>query len=117
MKKEIISQFKEKPKTKIGWRAMYLGVAVLFVPFWLGFFAAIVRPALDRYSGRDYIGQYFGFASVLLTLALTVAAFVTSIRAYKKGERSWIMWLGFVPAMLIVAFWAFMIAGEFLFPH
>jgi hypothetical protein len=28
-----------------------------------------------------------------------------------------VLWLGFIPALLAGAFWAFMLVGELVFPH
>lgn len=121
MEQKIISKFKEKPKTKTAWRAMYLGVATFFIPPILGTFAAVIRPMIDPASmeGRetDYLGMFMGFSLAIFSLILSILALVTSIRAFKMGERSWVLWLGFVPAILIAIFWIMMIMGEFLFPH
>jgi hypothetical protein len=118
MKKEVISRFKEKPRTKTAWRAMYLGLATLLIPPFLGIFTAVIRPIIDKASvNSENTGAAMGFGSGVLALALSVSALVTGIRAYKKGERSWVLWLGFVPAILSGAFWVFMIIGEFIFPH
>lgn len=116
MPNEIISHFKEKPKTKTAWQAMYLGLATfLSVPF-IGIFAAVIRPIIDKASNEN-IGAAVGFCTGLVVLALSVFALVYGIRAFRKGERSWVMWIGFIPAILGGAFWVFMIVGEFLFPH
>lgn len=116
MEKEVISKFKEKPKTKTAWRAMYLGLATLLIPPFLGIFAAVIRPIIDKASGEN-TGAAMGFGSGVLALALSVSALVAGIRAFKKGERSWVLWVGFIPAILVGAFWVFMIIGEFIFPH
>ncbi len=118
MKKEIISQFREKPKTPTAWWAMYLGLATLLIPPLLGIFAAVIRPLIDRVSvNNENAGITIGIGSAVLALTLSVTALIISIRAFRKGERSWVLWLGFMPAILIGAFWIFMIVGEFLFPH
>jgi len=102
MKKEIISKFKEKPKTKTAWRAMYLGLATLLIPPFLGIFAAVIRPMIDKISvNSENVGISIGFGVGILALVLSVSALVIGIRAYKKGERSWV----------------FMIIGELIFPH
>jgi len=117
MKKEIISQFNEKPKTKIAWWAMGLGLAAfLGSQMLLGIFTAVIRPMIDKASNEN-IGAIVGFGVMIIALALSVSALVAGIRAFKKGERSWVLWVGFVPAILSGAFWVFMIIGEFIFPH
>jgi len=71
MVKEIISRFKEQPKSKTAWWATGLGIATI----------------------------------------------IAGVRAFKQGERSWVLWLVFIPAILNGALWIFMIIGEFIFPH
>lgn len=116
MKKEVISKFKEKPRTKTAWRAMGLGLATTLVGPMLGVFAAVVRPLIDKVSGEN-TGAAIGFSLGIVLLILSVFAIVTCIRAFKKGERSWVLWVGFIPSILSGAFWIFMIVGEFIFPH
>ena len=116
MNKEIISRFNEKPKTRTAWWAMGLGIAALFVPPFLGIFAAVIRPLIDKAAGET-TGIAMGFGGAAAALIISVSALVTGIRAYRMGERSWVLWLGFIPALLIAAFWVFMFAGEILFPR
>jgi hypothetical protein len=54
---------------------------------------------------------------MVFSLLLAIAALVVSIIAFKKGERSWVLWLGFIPAILGCVFYVLWIVGEFLFPH
>ena len=95
---------------------MGLGLATLFVPPFLGIFAAFIRPLIDQAAGET-TGIVMGFGGAILSLALSAAALATAIRAYRKGERSWVLWVGFAPALLIGFFWVFMVVGELLFPH
>jgi len=115
MKNEI-SHFKEKPQTKIGWWTMGLGLATVVIGPMLGIFTALLRQIVDKESVTS---QNFalGFTGGLFGLILAVATYVSFARAFKKGERSWVLWVGLVPAVLIGAFWIFMIIGEFIFPH
>ncbi|MDD2807316.1 MAG: hypothetical protein PHW95_02225 [Patescibacteria group bacterium] len=112
----IVSKFNETPKTKTAWQAMWLGVSTLLIFPALGIFAAIIRPIIDNIS-NETTGATMGFITGLLALIISVAALITAIRAYRLGERSWVLWIGFVPAILVGLFWIFMIVGEFLFPH
>ena len=116
MKQEIISTFKEKPKTKTAWWAMGLGLATILTGPLLSIFVAVFRPMLDKASSEN-VGVAFGFNLGLASLILSICALVTGARAFRKGERSWILWVGFIPAIISGAFWIFMIIGEFVFPH
>jgi len=116
MKNEVISKFKEKPRTKTAWWAMGLGLATILTGPLLSIFVAVIRPIIDKASSEN-AGAAFGFNLMIVSFILTVSALATGIRAFKKGERSWVLWVGFVPAILSSAFWVFMIIGEFIFPH
>jgi hypothetical protein len=48
MKKEIISRFREKPRTRTAWWAMGLGLATILGGPALGIFAAFVHPIIDK---------------------------------------------------------------------
>jgi uncharacterized membrane protein YhaH (DUF805 family) len=116
MKQEAISKFKEKPKTKTAWWAMSLGLgSILIFPFF-GIFTAVIRPIIDKASSET-VGAVVGFGSMIVALIILVSALVIGVRALKKGERSWVLWVGFVPAILVGVFLVFMIIGEFIFPH
>jgi len=116
MNKEVISHFREKPKTKLAWWSMGLGLSTLLVGPVLGINAAFINPYISSLSNQT-IGLLVGLAIMAAALALSTTALIFGIRAYKSGERSWVMWLGFVPAIVIGGFWIFMIIGEFIFPH
>lgn len=116
MKREIISHFKEKPRTKTAWWAMRLGLSTILVVPILVIFAAVFRPIIEKASG-EIAGAAAGLTTILFSFVLSVAALVAGIRAYRKGERSWVLWIGFVPAILVGAFWVFVIIGEIMFTH
>jgi hypothetical protein len=116
MKEEVISKFKEKPRTKTAWWAMGLGLGAILVFPLLGIFTAVVRPIIDK-AGSEIIGASAGYGLMIVALILSVSALVVGVKAFKKGERSWVLWVGLVPAILNGVFWVFMIIGEFIFPH
>lgn len=116
MEKEVISKFKEKPKTKTTWWAMGLGLGTILGSPILGIFTAVIRPMIDKVSSEN-VGAAVGFCLMVVLLVLSVAAIIAGVRAFKKGERSWVLWVGFVPAVLNGALWTLMIIGEFIFPH
>ena len=113
---EIVSRFKDKPHYKSTWKALYFGLSTIFVFPFLGIFASIINPIISRVIGQTF-GIGVGFSVAILSLTLSILALVFGIKALKKGERSWVLWIGFVPAVLVACFWIFMIVGEFLFPH
>jgi len=119
MEKEIISKFKEKPKTKTAWRTMVLGLGAFLVGPMFGIVTAIIRPIVDKESmvGRTNNGVAIGFNGMMIAFILAIAALITGVRAFKKGERSWVLCVGLVPAVLVIAFCIFIIIGESLFPH
>lgn len=116
MGKEIISKFSDGPKTKTARWAMGLGMATLFVPPFLGIFAAVIRPMIDRVSSEN-TGAAIGFGIGIFVLALSISALVAGILAFRKGERSWALWVGLIPAILVCTLFVLMIVGEFIFPH
>jgi hypothetical protein len=104
------------PKTRLGKWAMWLGLGTLFVFPALGIFGAVIRPMIDNATSEN-TGALFGFAIGIFAMALSISALVIGIRAYRQGERSRGLWVGLIPAILVGAFWVFMIIGEFVFPH
>lgn len=116
MAKEIISEFKEKPKIKTVRRVIGLSLVVVFSSPILGIYAAVIRPMIDRASSEK-VGAAVGFGLVIVILVMLITALALGVRAIKRGERSRVLRLGFALAILTIAFWIFMIIGEFLFPH
>jgi len=116
MKKEVISEFKRKPKTKTAWWAMGLGLGTVLLGPILGVFAAFIRPAIDRVSSES-IGSAAGFGLIIFVVLLFASALATSIIALRNGERSWVLWIGVVPVILVAQTGIFMIIAEFIFPH
>jgi hypothetical protein len=118
MKNELISKLMEKPKIKTTWWAMGLGLTTLLIGPIIGVVTSIIRPMIDPVSvNKENTGIAVGFSGGVFGLILSIATLVAWFHAYKAGERSWILWVGFVPAILVGAFWIFMLVGEFLFPH
>ncbi len=116
MKKPIISKFNELPKTKVAWWAMGLGLTMIFSGPIMGIFAAVIRPLIDI-TINENVGSLIGFGLIPILFILLISALVCSILAFKRGERSWSMWVGLIPSILACTFWVFMIVGEFFFPH
>lgn len=116
MKREIISEFSEKPKTRTGWRAMWLGIASFVVIPLLGLYAAFVSPLLAE-TLDGMIIQIISFSVGILAILTSFSAVFTGVHAIIKGERSWLVWLGLAPALLVMLFWLFMIIGELVYQY
>lgn len=69
---------------------MWLGLATFFIFPALGIFAAVISP-LIRQNTNEVIGIASGIVVATLTLVLSISALITGIRAFKQGERSWIL--------------------------
>lgn len=99
MSSETISRFSDRPKTRLAWWSMGLGLSALLV--------LVGRAVLD-------VGVSWGELNVLpaLALVLGISALVTGITAFRRGERSVVLWIGLVPgvlfALLLIAEIAFM---------
>ena len=111
MKTPVISTFKEKPKTKIAWWAMGLGLATLIGVPLVSILTAVILPAL-AVELTDDISRALGVSLGVFSLLAGVAAVVTGIIALRKGERSWALWLGFVLAILTLLVWGLMILSD-----
>ncbi|MCX6646518.1 MAG: hypothetical protein NTY09_09195 [bacterium] len=116
MQTEIISKFREKPKTKTAWWAMWLGLATIFVFLMLGIYGAFIIHIIINTSSEN-TGSGIGFWLGFLAIILSVSALIVSILAYDKGERSWVLWVGFIPAIMIGASLFFMVIANFYLPH
>lgn len=103
-----------KPTTGLGWWVFGLGLAtVVMGP------GVFVLPQLARRTFGEGmpIRIPMGMASVLLEVVLAVATITVAIPAFRRGERSWLTLLAFVPAVVVGGFWVLFAAGEVLFPH
>ncbi len=107
----------DKPNKAAVRRVMWFGLASLLAPL-LGVANGIFRRFFDPVSVNDGgIRIPMGLSGVVLALMFSITAIAIGARAYKQGERSWVLWVGFVPAVLVALFWTFMIVGELLFPY
>ena len=91
---------------------MWMGLSILLTPMVMGTYAAVGRPFFDGLVGQK--------AGIALGIVLTIVVFTwvglavkANIKAFKSGERSWMMWVGLAPAMLIGLMWLAMIVAEF----
>jgi hypothetical protein len=112
-----MNSFLAKPKTKGAWQVMWIGLLSLLVGPFFGFFMSVIRNVFDPVSYNPTTGLPVGLVGVFLGLGLSITTIVSFIKLYKSGERSLVLWAGFIPAVLVGVFWIFMIIGELLFPH
>lgn len=105
-----------KPKLKITWLVLVLGLlsCLGFISISINsviqFLSTVVSPILGHGLSPVFIIAIFSIISALISI-------VTGIYTYRKGERSWVLWLGFIPAILTCAFWIFLIVGELILSH
>ena len=86
-----ISVFRDMPKTKGGRWAFGLSFGALLSGPLLGVSAAVFVPFVQDKVG-DTAATIFGSTVALLVVSAFIAALFLSIRAYRKGERSWAVW-------------------------
>lgn len=104
--KTMASHFNEKPHTKPGWWAAWLGIAFV-VLFFINSF--VFMPTSSDAPWRHLILPFYGIFMLLCGLASGVIGLIAIIR----GERSWAVLLTLLPGLWVL----FMVIGEFLFPH
>jgi hypothetical protein len=97
--------FKKKPKLAITWWATVLGLLALLEFPLLGIYSLIKKTL-----GAVELGPSVGIVGIIVTTAAVVLGTI----AFKKGERSWVLWVGFGPALLLGAFWLFMLMAEII---
>lgn len=115
MKTQIISMFKEKPKTKIGWWAMGLGLATLLGLPLVSFFTIVIHPLITSLSEES--SYAIGINLGIFSLIASAAGVVAGIFALRKGERSWLVWLGFILALVTLIGFLFMMLADLLIPQ
>ena len=110
MTKMIISKFKELPKTKSPWWALILVACAVSVNILHGFMVSVIRPLFD---GVNLMVN--GIFFVVAAMILSVVSLIIDSLALKKGERSWVLWVGFVPAILLCLLWVCFLGAEIFF--
>lgn len=80
--KETIDRFTTRSTTRSGWWALGLGLSALLV------------------------GPLLGFG--LIGLLLVIATLATGTAAFRRGERSWMLWLGAGLAVGVACYLPFM---------
>jgi hypothetical protein len=101
------SLFWQRPKSKLGWWAVGLGLSYLV--FYIADMIIIgMRSSLP--GTNRVVMMNFGFVMLLLGLAAGVVALIAIL---KKRERSWAVWLALLPGISCLL----LLIGEFVVPH
>jgi hypothetical protein len=103
MKKQIISKFKGLPKLKISWWVFGLSIVFIFVLYI--FISMLMGPINSPIGLRKEEVVMYDVRRLIRVLILEIIIFIPSlilyIRAFKKGERSWILLIGALPTIII----------------
>ena len=105
-----------KPATRTGWWGFGLGVAAVA---W-GLFATSIPMMIRQMIPEDTAPPLFlpiGLATVAVAVLLAISAIVVGIRSIRSGDRSVLLFLGFVPGLVVGGFWIVFAIGEVLIPH
>lgn len=116
MKNKIISQFKESPKTRLGWWSFGLSLGAIMAGPILGVFAAIIRPLIDSLTSES-VGAAIGFAFGVIIVITIVVDFVLSILSFRRGERSWAVWVALIFSSIAILMIFVLVVGEVAFQH
>lgn len=96
-----------RPSTPLGrWS---FALAIIFVVLFL-INSFVFMPSQIEIPWRQVILPFYGIAMLLCGLAAGIVGLVAVLRQH---ERSWIVWLTFLPGLLVL----FLLLGEFLVPH
>lgn len=105
-----------KPSSKAGWWAFGLGVGAAVWGFFVTSLPMLLRPWLESvFGGRVMIP--LGLTGLGVAVALAIAAITVGIVALRRGDRAWLVFAGFVPAVIVGGFWILFAVGELLIPH
>lgn len=101
------SRFNDKPHSKPGWWAVWLGAAFV-VLFLINSF--VFMPTSSNAPWRQVILPFYGIFMLLCGLLSGVMGLVAVTRQH---ERSWLVLLTLMPGLWVIT----MLLGEFLIPH
>ena len=100
--KIVISKFNELPKTKNGWLTLVFGSLYMIVNFVVIYIITNNIQLVEVNSEAD-IGK--GIFSIIvmyiILIVISTITFIQGIISLRKGERSWVLWLGLSPIFLI----------------
>jgi|GEM_PF-3343303 len=102
----IISKFCELPKISKTWRIFYYGFSIILMNILYKLYNTIFPEDIDKHIGRTtgefYWSNLIGPIYVLIELFFLIYSIKIGIDSFKKGERSWILWLGFLHIVIII---------------
>lgn len=93
-----------EPSSRLSWWAFWLGFAT-------GFWGRILLTLPELLGTQLPVRLHLEVAGVALEAVLILAALVTGVLAFKKGERSWLNLVAFVLALAIGGLWLFFALG------
>lgn len=91
------------PKYKLAWLGMILGLLAI-----LEFPILFLYSFISQKMAAMQFGPGIGFVGIIITLC----ALAINTSLYRKGERSWAFWVGYISSLLIGAFWLALIIAE-----
>ena len=100
-------RFLGRPSTRLGWWSV--GLAAVFVVLWI-INTVVFMPSTVVVPWGQVILPFYGIFMILCGFAAGVVGLIAVIG---RGERSWLVWLTILPALLVL----FLVLGEFLVPH
>lgn len=103
------AKFSNRPQTRLGWWAAWLGGAfiILFIVDAVGLIPSILGMSP---AARETITQSFGLVLVLVGLA---AGVISALALTRKKDRSWMVWVALLPGFFILV----LILGSLIFPE
>ncbi len=100
------SKFKELPKLSTTWKIFYYGFSVILLNIFIKVYYFLFPISIDQSIGGS-MGKFYWFNLIgpfcfLVELFFLIYAIQIGINSFKKGERSWILWLGFLHILIII---------------
>jgi len=105
----LSSSLWQRPRTRLGrWAG---GLAVTFVVMFI-INSTVIMPSTMESPEAPW-EQALPFYGIFMMLCGLAAGVVGLIAVIRKHERSWLVWLAFLPGVFVLLF----VLGEFLVPH
>ncbi len=106
MNNQIISKFKELPKIKISWLALSLAIILIIGIIKFIIFLSVPIELILGSTESPYVGKvlhehiYFS----LINFIIFIPTLILVINSYRKGERSWVLWIVYLPLIILPIF-------------